>query len=209
MSGIGREIGKKLCDAMCHRTSVAIIISGEEDIAALTFEQGGDIGFTVFAGDDDEIAFPVTKDRTVRDIVRACGDPAFSRNGALPWLPAKAGSSAPSCCGEHLKQALERAFIAIDVAIDGFVGDPAERIRHNSQTTGDLFGRPAIVQPFDDVGEECWMALELAETSSSLLGAHVCRYGIVSSMIETMPIAASGMVEVAIDLAVNARAMPA
>lgn len=63
-------------------------------VAALAFDQRGDIGLTEVAPENQQITLPVAELRSIGNEIRALADPAVQRDRAVAGLPERRGRRA-------------------------------------------------------------------------------------------------------------------
>ncbi len=142
-------------DQLVHdRLRAPVVVAKQKYIAALAFDDGGNVGGAMLLSEDHQIRFPVT------EFTAGIDDVGPVSNGAFHWKDEASGSACVSWSppaasfGQVPAQLLILAFLRIDVLIDCLMAQPSGRATGKPQPTRNLFRRPAVLEAIDNGGTQ-------------------------------------------------------
>lgn len=199
----GRQRREGRDDPIHDRTGVPALVLEHDRIAALAFDERGDIGRAEVALEDQEITLPMAELGAIANEFRTLRDPALGRKGAVPWPPGAPRPPLPACLGQVAIKAQLTIFLRVNEAVDRLGADPDKTEAVADQAAGDLLGRPTGPQAVDDQRSQPGVAPELAQTHATLLSDVIGDGAVVAVIIRDIAIPK----RVATNLPVDRRAM--
>ena len=151
-----------LADPPDQGVGLAVRVRQQDGVAGLALDHAGQVGLAVLAAEDQQIRLPVAEGLAILDLGRPVLDDAVGGDGRGARLAAVAWLAPATCLGQMAVEPGVSAFGTVDIAVDRLVADAVVARAFLLQPSGDLLGRPAALEPGDDVAAQDIVSAQLA-----------------------------------------------